>query len=152
MGTFITIKKCTVGDILDPTNSYVIDEYAKECSIDLLSKPKAQFETYAKLEFSGVIECYGAYHDNKLIGFVCVMTSNLPHYGSNALIIESIFVLEAYRMGGTGLKLIRLVELLAKNKNASCVFFSAPTHGILSKVAPKLGYQATNIVFCKKIS
>lgn len=152
MGSVMIIKKCTVAEILDPSNSYMIEEYAEECSINLLTKPKAQFETYAKLEFTGTIECFGAYVEDKLIGFVAVIKSSLPHYGVDVLIIESIFVLKAYRRGYTGLKLIKHVELLAKNKNASSVFLSAPTNSILSEICPKLGFEATNIVFCKKIS
>lgn len=152
MGAVVIIKRCTVAEILDPSNSYMIEEYAEECSIHLLSKPNAQFETYAKLEFAGAIECFGAYIGEKLIGFVCVMISNLPHYGCNVLIIESIFVLKAYRRGRTGLELIKHVELLAKNKNASSVFLSAPNGSVLSEICPKLGFEATNIVFCKKIS
>lgn len=147
----IEIHKTTVSEILAQHNAHIIEEYSNESSISLLPKPKAQFEMYSKLEFNGALECFGGYLDNKLIGFFAVIPTVIPHYGSCVLMVESIFVCNEYRKTGLGIKFIKKLESIAKDKKALCIFMSAPVNSRLSKLLPNVGYQHTNNVMCKQI-
>ena len=147
----LEIKRTNVAEILSKDNAHIIEEYAKESSLEELPKPKPRFDMYCKLEFTGAIECYGAYSNNKFAGFLVVMPTVIPHYGTLVLMVESVFVSSEYRKTGLGRLLLLKIEELAKEKKAWCILASAPVNSVLSKVLPKMGYSHTNNVLCKQI-
>lgn len=144
------IRRCTTSEILEATE--LLAEYASESSIDGMPTPKAKILTYKRLEFEGSIVCFGAFCNDKLVGFVSILMSILPHYSAPAAIVESIFVSSKHRAGCIGGRLLKAAENHAKNSNASGLLISAPFGGNLAKLLEKTkSYRTTNLIFFKRV-
>lgn len=143
------VKRCTVHEIeSDPNFQTLIEEYARESSIEGMPHPKARMETYKTLEANGSLAAFGAYVDGTLCGFVSVLSYVLQHYGAPASVSESIFVSEPYRKTGIGLDLIRTAKQHAKDKGSLGLLVSAPTDSVLAKfLANSKDCVETNRVF-----
>ena len=124
------------------------EEYAREGAIMGLPPPRAKFDLYAQLEASGALKTFLAFQ-GKLIGFINVLVTEIPHYQEPVAVCESFFVLPAHRQSGAGIKLLREGERVAQERGAKGLLVSAPFGGILAKVLPRLGYRETNEVFFK---
>jgi GNAT superfamily N-acetyltransferase len=144
----IEIRPCTAADILAPENRDLISQYAAECAISGMPEPTGHLTTYRLLEQHSSIVCMGVYADSVMVGFGVALQNTLPHYGVKATIIESVFVLEHYRKGGAGARLIR--ELETAWLDSAGVLISAPVGGHLCRVLPGFGYRHTNQVFFKE--
>lgn len=142
------IRKCTVAEIEQASNfKDLLGEYSKELVVDGAPPFSAKMDLYHQLEKNGSWQGFGAFLDGKLIGFVAVLVTILPHCGVIMAVTESLFVLRGYRKTGAGLGLIRKAEEYAQEKGSPCLLISAPTGGDLEKILPKLQYTQTNSVF-----
>lgn len=90
-----------------PNAQELIDEYAAECSIP---DAEPQHQMYEAMEKSGVLQCFGAYVADELIGFVSVLSSVMPHNGKRIATIESLFALPSHRDSGAGNALLSAAE------------------------------------------
>jgi len=126
-------------------------EYEKESKGKLTPDVNKDIEKYIQLEKLGLLDVAGAYVDGSLIGFISAYTYNMPHYTAKATSIESYFVLKEHRKFGTGKKLLdKLIEVI-KCRGATMLFMSAGVDGRLNKVAKSFGFEATNVIYSKKI-
>ena len=149
----IDIRPCQPGEILDsPRLGDLVAEYAAECAIDGMPKPDASFEMYRRLGESNLIDCFGAFDGDELVGFLVLLKTILPHYNQLAATTESFFVGKAHRKTGAGLGLLRMAEEFVKSVGAVGLLVSAPYNGQLSRVLPAAGYQQTNQVFFRKLT
>jgi GNAT superfamily N-acetyltransferase len=150
----VTIKPCTVAEIeRNPHFLALAKEYASEAAIHGLPAPVEKLAAYRLIEASGCFQGYGAFLDNdKLIGFVAVLTPVIPHYGVAIAVSESFFVAAAHRKGGAGIKLLRAAERHARQAGSPGLLVSAPHGGRLARVLPHLGYRETNRVFFKEMA
>ena len=146
-------KKIRVEEILNANNAkYLFDEYAKESKSGTVSTVvKPDIEGYKQLEELGVLDCVGAFDDEKLVGFVVSITSNMYHYSTFCTVIESQFVLKEYRKEGTWKKLLDLAEEQAKKRGSTNLFMTAPVGGRLDKIAKFYGFKPTSVFYGKDI-
>ena len=144
------IRRCTVQECLSAPNlTALLDEYAKECSIAGIGQTNPQFDSYKTLEAAGLLRIIGAFDGERLIGFVNVMTTVLPHYGKQMSVTESLFCSQEGRSFGIGSLLILAAESLADEIGSAGLMVSAPVGGRLEKLLPHVGYAKTNSVFFK---
>lgn len=141
----IEIRKCTVADVLQ--EDYLLQSYGEESAIPGMPTPKAQCDAYRFMESTGTLHVFGAYLDTKLVGFISLLVTNLPHYGATVAMSESVFVLAEHRHTGAGMKLLATAKKAARNLNCKGLLMSAPAKGQLAKVLPNIGFTHTNDVF-----
>lgn len=149
--TTITIRLCAASELLDAPNRYELwDEYAAESAIGGMPKPDVHIDTYKMLESAGALQLIGAFDDDKLIGFISLLSNKLPHYGVLMTVSESFFVAKSHRKSGAGLRLLREAERYALSVGSPGLLVSAPSGGRLAGVLPNVGYAETNRVFFKR--
>ena len=144
----ISIKPCSVADIESAPNvADLLAEYAEESALDALGGANPQWETYRQMEAVGVARVLGAFQREKLVGFLVLLVSIVPHFGKPLASTESFFVAQSARKTGAGLKLLREAENIARDTGAVGFFVSAPMGSRLAKVLPGVGYRETNRMF-----
>ena len=153
MGT-ICVKSCTADEVLGASNlPELLAEYGAESSIPAIGTVNHQPAIYRTLEASGALSMIGAFDDDRLIGFVAMVTNVLPHYGKLVSVIESFFVTASARETGVGLKLLREAEDNAANRGAAGILVSAPFGGRLAEVMERhKPYTETNRVFFRGLA
>jgi len=144
----LDIRQITIDDLrFAPGVDALLREYAQECGIAGLPKPKAEWLTYARLEYHGALHVVGAYLDGSLVGFCHVLVSLNPHYSALLAVTESLFVAAAHRGTGAGLALLREAGSIARQRGAVGLLVSAPVGGRLAQILPRCGYRETSRVF-----
>ena len=153
MSGSITIRYCTVDELESAPNlKALFDAYEEESSIAGMPSNSPQVHTYRMLEKSGVLQCIGAFKGEELIGFVCVLTTILPHYGARMSSTESIFVAKEHRASRAGMYLIREAERLAERLQSVGLAVCAPIGGRLDQLLPLIGYEPTNRVYVRRFA
>jgi GNAT superfamily N-acetyltransferase len=145
----LEISGVTVSGLMaDPDIEALIAEYEAEAKSPELPPAAPQWQQYAALERAGVLDVITARHDGALIGFVSVLKANLPHYGGDVSVVESLFVSAAHRGTGAGRALIKAAECIA-SCNGPGLLITAPAGSALERVLPRLGFRHSNTVFAK---
>jgi len=131
--------------------SELLQEYADECPPKDNQPHFYNEELYRNLELNGLLRVFGAFKEDRLVGFVTVLVTMLPKYTSLVASTESFFVSQPYRKTLAGIKLLRAAENEAIESGAFGMLVSAPHDGPLSKVLPKAGYDLNDVVFFKDL-
>lgn len=111
--------------------SYLIQEYAAECCIP---DAEPQPHIYAAMEQAGALECFGAYIDDALVGFVSVVSSIMPHNGKRIATIESIYAAPEHRDSGAGTALMDAAEEFSATSGCIVLIYTARVGSALEKV------------------
>lgn len=149
----IEIRLSSVADVLNAPNfGALAAEYAAECATRELGEPRPVWTTYANLEAAGVLHTFAAWRGAELIGFLVMLVSQLPHYGTVTAMTESIFVADQARKGGAGLRMLRAAEAFAREHGAAALMVSGPSTGRLAKVLPRLGFRECTRLFAKRLA
>lgn len=144
----ITIRQVAFAEIESAPNlPALLAEYARESANYRLGEPCMQPELYRQMEATGLLNILAAYQSDELVGYLSIISTVYPHWGKRVATAESFFVTEKARKTGAGLKLLREAEKLAQSIGASGMFVSAPAHGRLAQVLPKVGFHESNRVF-----
>lgn len=144
----VTIKRSGVDAIFGARNvDRVLELYAAESSIAGLGQFNPHQGMYKAMEDNGVVRTLTAHDGDDLVGMLVFLVSVLPHYSQVVATSESYFVLPEYRSTGAGLQLLHEAQDWAAELGATGLFISAPTDSRLAKVMPRMGYEATNVVF-----
>lgn len=149
----ISITQTSITAIEDAPNSVdLLAAYAAESCIPEIGTPTAQWNQYRAIEMTGIMRTLVAHDGDKVVGFVVLLLSTLPHYGEKVATTESFFVLPEYRSAGLGLALLRRAEKLAASEEAKALLVSAPYGGKLQTVLnASRRYRPTNTVFTKRL-
>jgi len=150
----LVIRHCTVAEIEQSgALPELLAAYGDESSIPEIGQPSPCMETYRGMAASGVLHFVGAFSP-ELVGVVSVLVFGLPHYaGRRVASIESFFVAPHARHGGTGIRLLRSAEELARGLGAQALMVSAPVGSRLAKVMTRTaGYRPTNQVFTRGLT
>jgi hypothetical protein len=149
----MTIHKCTFLE-LEALAGYpeLVAEYAEEGRIPGMPAPQFDPRRYRQLCEMGVLHTRISVIDERLVGFVLVLTTVLPKYSIMVAVTEAFFVGSAHRMSGAGLRLLRVAEAIAAQHAGGRLLVSAPFGGALSEVLPRVGYAETNRVFFKQVT
>lgn len=146
------IREIPVAEIFAAPNvKELFSEYAVECSIPLIGEINPQPEIYAAIERAGIMQCFGAYEDDLLVGFATVLMMVLPHYGKKTATVESIFIAHEHRAGGIGRSLLKSIEGFAKGAGCVAILYSTPAGGTFERLLSLSGYAHTNAVFCRSL-
>lgn len=131
----IEIKNVSFTEIYNNWNfKNLIDEISIDPDVIIQDTPiLVKVEAYKNMEASGTLQIYGAYSSDKVIGFISIMTPNLPHNVGKLVIVDAVFVSPLYKPTGAGLKLISEAEDFANSKEAG-IIFSAGAESTLEKV------------------
>lgn len=148
------VRKITVDELSRKPNIVeLLDAYAAESSISGMPAYNAQMDTYRALENAQLLHLFGSYSGEILTGFLCMLSTFIPHYGVNIATTESYFVAQEHRNTGAGLKLLRHAEEFAKTLGVAGFFVSAPKGGKLADVMSAMpAYRETNRVFFRRLS
>lgn len=141
-------------DVLTAPNAEsLLAEYSAECSIPQIGTPRPQLEMYSALERSGMMQVFGSFVGDRLVGFASVLTSILPHYSQKVATVESLFVEGERRDTGLGLALLATAERHAKESGCAAILYSAPADSQLERLLSLLKpYVHTNTVFCRRLA
>lgn len=144
------VSFATANDLLCHENFLpMVEEYAQESATKDMPKPNFAKEMYIGMESMGILKCIQAVDGEKLIGFMVLIATVIPHYSKVAVTTESLFVAKQYRKTGAGLRMIRMAEDFGRSIGAAGIFLSAPEGGKLADVAPRIGYEHASNVFFK---
>lgn len=148
-----TVKRIPVVLILeDPRFADMVAEYAAEAKIPEMPTPKPDSYAYQAMERFGHLVAFGAYTDGgRLVGFLVMLVSSLPHYSLRMAVIESFYVLPSFRRGGSGQRLLRAAEDEALQLGCHSVLVTAPNGGRLARALPVLGYRPSHEVFIRRL-
>lgn len=145
-----TIKKISVSEILDDGRfDDMVKEYAAEAKIAETPAPNPDRVAYRAMDRFGILRSFGAYEGDRLVGFICVLISRLPHYSALITTVESFYVVPGARKGGTGQRLLAAVEALSEEQGCACVLVTAPKGGRLARAMGAMGYRMSHEVYVK---
>jgi hypothetical protein len=144
------IREITCADIFrDPNAAQLLSEYAAECSIPAIGHINPQPDMYDAMEKAHILKCFGAYEDERLVGFCTLLTVVLPHYGKRVAMVESLFVT---KQSTAGSDLLLAVEAFAARSGYLEIMYSVPVGGRLEKLMSlKKSCTRTNTVFCRRL-
>lgn len=148
----VKVSKCRVSEIISNGNFQSLhDEFAREVATVVAPAPIEKLRSYEALEATGSAQAFGAFMGDAVVGFVFVMTPDVPRCSSVVAVADGLFVGRRYRKTGAGLKLIREAERHAAESGSPCLMFGTPSNGPLATVLPSIGYSETNRVFMKEV-
>lgn len=146
------IRPCTVAEVeASDTLPALLAAYAEESHIPELGTPSANFAAYRAMEAAGSLRIVGAFAP-ELVGFAILLVYGLPHYAGRLVgSIESFFVVPDARQRGTGMKLLREAEELARSMGSTALMVGAPVGSRLDSVLQHSIYRPTNRVFTRSL-
>ena len=114
------IKALTVDEFRSrPEWPALIREYAVESALEPFADTATpQWDAYQALLDQGALVVLGAFDADRLIGFLAVVVTVLPHFGVRMACTESYFVASAARNTGAGLALLREAQAVAQAAEA----------------------------------
>lgn len=144
------LKSISVAELTNhPLFADMCAEYATESgNADIgLSQPNTRF--YQTMEKLGRCFCVGVFDGADMVGFAALLLNEHPHYSATIGVCDALFIKREHRRGPVGLRLIRKVRELAKEKGAPGVYFSAPANSRLSTLFARL-FQETDRMYWAK--
>ena len=137
----------------DPNFPDMVNAYAIESSLDGLPPPCPDLGMYRAMDTAGFLHTSCAVVDGRVVGFILVLLSPLPHYSVHVATIESFFVLSRYRQSGAGFKLLREAEMIAEENGSAGIFINAANGKDLSKIMQKMkSYRQTHVTYFKRVN
>lgn len=143
------VKACRAAEIFDdPAGGALLAEYAEECGVE---EAEPQRQMYEAMESAGALQCFAAYVEGALAGFVSVLCSAMPHHGRRVATAESIFVSAAHRKGGAGDALLDAAERHAEESGCICLVYTARAGSRLDKVLERRsGCTKTHAMYTRR--
>jgi GNAT superfamily N-acetyltransferase len=147
------IKQVTVEQFFNSNGiDDMLNSYIQESRLESITSSNPQKEMYKALEENNILNVFGAYNKDKIIGFVSTFTSIIPKHGIQSTVIDSIFVEKLYRNSGYGYKLILKAKEVAKERDSKIFQASANIGGKLDNVFKNMkGMEATNVIYTSKL-
>ena len=142
--------KIPVGIILKEVE--LLQAYASESKSNKVPHINPDIYLYDTLETKGMLECIGVYKETKLVGFITIIITTMPHYATLAGTIESFYIMPEYRKFGTGKTLIHLAERVLQGKGGTTLFMSAPIGSRLEVAAKFFGFSETHKTYIKDLT
>lgn len=124
-------------------------EYASESGNADLGYAIPNKDFYLTLERLGKCFCVGAFNEADLVGFGVLIIQEHTHYSKVVGWCDSIWISKAHRRGYAGVKIIRKMQDIAKEKGAVGVYFSAPDGSRLSMLFERLFQPKDHVYWAK---
>lgn len=149
-----TIRAISVEEAFDsPVFEALCDEYRAESlrNPDMMGALPDR-EGYTRMVDAGLLFPLGVFVGGNLVGLCAVMVTPVLHFGGEVIAsTETLFVSEAHRAGGAGMKLLNAAEQVAIASGAGGLYVTAPVGGRLERILPHVGYHETNRVFFRRL-
>jgi GNAT superfamily N-acetyltransferase len=146
------IKKVNPYVILEATNiDDIFEEYFSEGKTELIKDFEVNKDTYYRLNNQRVLDCYGLFDDNSLVGFIMSSTTESPHYSKLVTTVLSFFIKKENRKFGSAKKLLSCIEVEAERRGASALVIASPYEATLGKFITKLGFNPTHTLYGKSL-
>ena len=148
----ITIKLVSVNDVQTADNiDLLLDEYAQESALDGMPSPVPDWRVYRIAEEAGCLFSFGAYADDKLVGFIGVQMTYAAQYSAHIGSTMAFFVDSNYRKFGTGKYLVDHASDELSKRGAAAIAIGAPSESRLAKAAQSLGFKETNRLYMRTL-
>ena len=110
-------------------------------------------DAYNTLEDVGMLRCYTARDDGRLIGYAVFVITKHLHYSQNVFAMQDVvFVLPESRMGRTGLKLLDFSEEQLKTDKVTLVqHHMKNAHPALGVLLKHKGYSPSETLWTKRL-
>ena len=130
----------------------LVEKHWRELGLDLDLKIDPDLAKMELLEQAGIWKTITARDSGTLVGYVLAIFSTHLHYKSSPpmFIIDAYYVLPEAR-NGTGAKLLKYAEHLAKSLGAIKMYLSCKVHKDHSPLFQALGYRLSDYAFIKRI-
>lgn len=125
-------------------------EYADESGNPELGRANPRFEHYKALEAQGILSFIAAFEDDDMVGFAEVSVLKHPHFDRLIGSVGTLWLEKKARKGTAGLRLIRELMRVAKDKGAVGVYCSAPFGSRLERLYERL-FRRTDSIFWAKV-
>lgn len=113
---------------------------------------KPDIEAYAKLESVGALRCYTAREECELIGYVVFFVRSNPHYMQSLQAHQDVlFVLQHWRKGMIGVRLIRYAEGKLRAEGVQVIYHHAKRTNQVGKLLERLGYELVDGIYAKRL-
>jgi len=124
----------------------------QELGLDLDLEIAPDVEKMKILEGMGMFKVVTVRDEGRLVGYLLAVVNTHLHYKNSAqmLIVDAYYVSPECR-SGTGVKLIRFTESLAKELGAIKIYFSCKVHCDHSALFKALGYRLSDYAFTKRV-
>ncbi len=125
----------------------------QELGLDLDLEIAPDFEKMKILESMGMFYVVAAREEGNLVGYLLAVVNTHLHYRTSPkmLIVDAYYISPECR-SGTGVKLVRFTEGLAKKLGAIKIYFSCKVHKDHSKLFTSLGYRLSDYAFTKRVN
>ena len=124
----------------------------QELGLDLDLEIAPDIDKMKILEGLGLFKVITVRNSGKLIGYLLAVVSTHLHYKNSPpmFIVDAYYIHPGHRTG-TGVKLFRFAEGLAKDLGAIKIYLSCKVHKDHSKVFHSLGYKLSDYAFIKRV-
>jgi hypothetical protein len=135
-----------------PESKELVYAHWQELGLDLDLEIAPDFEKMKILEGMGMFKVITVREDGRLVGYLLAVVNTHLHYRNSppVLIVDAYYISPECR-SGTGVKLVRFTETLAKELGTIKVYFSCKVHKDHSKLFTALGYRLSDFAFTKRI-
>ena len=130
----------------------LVNAHWRELGLDLDLKIDPDIAKMQQMEALGMWKVVTARNEGKLVGYLLAVFSPHLHYRSS----PPMFIVDAYYITpecrkGTGTKLFRFSEGLAKELGAIKIYLSCKAHKDHSQLFSALGYKLSDFAYIKRI-
>jgi hypothetical protein len=124
----------------------------QELGLDLDLEIAPDYGKMQILEGLGMFKVITVREDDRLVGYLLAVVNTHLHYRNSpkVLIVDAYYVSPECR-SGTGVKLVRFTEAVAKQLGTIKIYFSCKVHKDHSKLFNALGYRLSDYAFTKRI-
>lgn len=124
----------------------------QELGLDLDLEIAPDLEKMKILENLGLFKVITVRNNGQLVGYLLAVVSTHLHYRTSPpmFIVDAYYIAPEHR-NGTGAKLFKFAEVLAKQLGAIKIYLSCKAHKDHSKLFSALGYKLSDFAFIKRI-
>ena len=116
-------------------------------------KLNPDWKYYSELEKQRKFKVFTARtQEGKLVGYFATVVSWNPHYKDHLFAVNDVlFLHKDYRLGFTGIKLIKFAEQCLKEDGVSVLSINTKVHAPFDPIMNRLGYSNTERVYTKTL-
>lgn len=145
------LKEVSVGTIFEsPEFGQIVEDYRNESGNPDLGEAVPSREFYERMASAGALRCVVAYDGSRIVGIVLVVATIYPHFGKTVASVESLWLDRSHRAGGSGLKLIRKAQEVARDMGAAGIYYGARVGSRQAELYGRL-FTPMNTLFWKKL-
>jgi hypothetical protein len=115
-------------------------------------KLNPDFPSYLELERAGIVRCFTAREDGKLIGYVIFFVRPNLHYCQSIQALQDVlFLSPEKRLGRTGVEMIIRPEKPLASQGVQVVYHHVKAGSNMGRLLPRLGYELIDEVYGKRL-